>query len=70
MRDPKRIYKFCNELASMWSSVPDLRFGQLIEILRTEAKRDGFDPFVMEDDEALEYISMKMKKISGRYVYG
>lgn len=31
MRDPSRIYKFCNELAKTWSeNAPDMRFGQLM----------------------------------------
>ena len=31
MRDPKRIRKFCNELADLWESkCPDLRFGQIM----------------------------------------
>lgn len=31
MKDPKRIRKFCNELADLWESkCPDLRFGQIM----------------------------------------
>lgn len=31
MRDPNRIYKFCNELANIWvTKCPDWRFGQLM----------------------------------------
>ena len=30
MRDPKRIYPFCTELAALWSNWPDLRFGQIM----------------------------------------
>ena len=48
MRDPNRIYEFCNELAEIWSKVPDWRFGQLvINVL-------GPDPFYMEDDRAMK----------------
>ena len=48
MRDKNRIYEFCNELAEIWSKVPDWRFGQLvINVL-------GPYPFYMEDDRAMK----------------
>ena len=51
MRDPKRIRKFCNQLADIWESrCPDWRFGQLIMNVLTE------DPFYIEDDEMMEII--------------
>ena len=54
MRDPKRIYKFCNELAEIWTTqCPDWRFGQLIEnVLRV----DGRLPFFIEDNDMMEMI--------------
>ena len=49
MRDPKRIRKFCNQLADIWESqCPDCRFGQLIMNVLTK------DPFYIEDDEMME----------------
>lgn len=50
MRDPDRIYEFCNTLASVWSKYPDMRFGQLIVNVL------GVDPFYIEDDKSLELI--------------
>ena len=49
MRDPARIYKFCNKLAECWSKVPDWRFGQLICNVWGE-ELNGMDPFFPEDD--------------------
>ena len=51
MRDPNRIYKFCNELATIWSEVPDWRFGQLICNVFGEFERD---PFFYEEDEMMK----------------
>lgn len=54
MRDPARIYKFCNELAECWSKVPDWRFGQLLcNVLGAEMP--GKDLFFPEDDEMIGY---------------
>ena len=51
MRDPKRIRKFCDQLAEIWESqCPDWRFGQLFMNVLTR------DPFYMEDDEMMETI--------------
>ena len=52
MRDPKRIRKFCNQLATIWETqCPDWRFGQLIVNI---CRDQGNDPFYTEDDEMLE----------------
>ena len=48
MRDPKRIQKFCNQLAEIWSKVPDWRFGQLVVNVL------GRDAFYIEDDRAMK----------------
>lgn len=51
MRDPKRIKKFCDELAEIWEAqCPDWRFGQLMcNVLGS----DGLDPFFKEEDKML-----------------
>ncbi len=55
MRDPDRIYPFCMEFAKLWSTVPDLRFGQLItNIIREYMSETGADPFYVEDDEFMK----------------
>lgn len=52
MRDPKRIKKFCDELAEIWESqCPDWRFGQLICNVISEEIRH--DPFYIEDGEMM-----------------
>lgn len=64
MRDPKRIDKFCRQLASIWKMVPDWRFGQLIFNAFSEMK---MDPFYKEDDDMLEYLENYVKKNSPYY---
>lgn len=52
MRNPDRIYKFCNELAKLWAdNVPDWRFGQLIcNVFGTLNE----DPFFPEEDRMIK----------------
>ena len=56
MRDPKRIQAFCNQLADMWRTVPDWRFGQLIVNLLRAFDETGQDLFFVEDEELLRFI--------------
>lgn len=57
MRDPNRIYKFCNQLATVWATQKtDLRFGQLVEFIFQKLKEEGKDPFYMEEDEMMTAI--------------
>jgi hypothetical protein len=52
MRDPKRIYDFCNKLAAIWATeCPDWRFGQLICNVFSATTND---PFFFEEDEMIE----------------
>ncbi len=53
MRNPKRIENLLDKLKELWLSAPDLRFGQLIFILKQKSKIDMFE---IEDDEWLEII--------------
>lgn len=49
MRDPNRIYNFCNELANIWlTQCPDWRFGQLLNNVIGNT-----DCFYIEEDEML-----------------
>ena len=51
MRDPNRIYKFCNELAKYWITYcPDWRFGQLVENIRASEFK-GKMLFYVDDDK-------------------
>ncbi len=38
MRDPSRIFIILNKIGNIWIKNPDLRFGQLIEILTNDCK--------------------------------
>ena len=63
-RDPKRISPFCNQFATLWAAVPDLRFGQFALNVFEFIKNDcGSDPFYLEDEQMIqkfrEYISAK-----------
>lgn len=52
MRNPKRIYEFCNRLADIWATeCPDWRFGQLICNVFGTASHD---PFFHEEKEMIE----------------
>lgn len=52
MRDPNRIYDFCNKLATLWATnAPDLRFGQLVYNVFSTC---GYDPFFAEEDEMMK----------------
>lgn len=53
MRDPKRIYEFCNKLATIWATeCPDWRFGQLIcNVFGAK----GADPWYLEEDEMIKW---------------
>jgi hypothetical protein len=56
-RDPKRIRKFCNQLATEWEKNPDLRFGQFImNVLGKVGADTKRDVFFIEDDEMMEAI--------------
>lgn len=56
MRDPTRIYKFCNELATIWAEkAPDWRFGQLMMNVLGEMASTGRDPFFPEEEEMVEF---------------
>ncbi len=59
MRNPKRIRRFCNELADLWESkCPDLRFGQIMAYVSSKCG----DPFYTEDEELMN----QLKKIFER----
>ena len=56
MRNPDRIYKFCNELANIWAiKCPDWRFGQLVMNVLGEMQAGGRDPFFPEEEEMMKF---------------
>lgn len=62
MRDSKRIRKFCNKLAELWETCPDLRFGQLVTIVFNSGDVSKTDPFYIEDDEMLKHFQNYLSK--------
>jgi hypothetical protein len=54
MRNPNRIPEFLEVLQKCWETVPDWRFGQLIENLKRGI--DRADLFYIEDDDFLNYL--------------
>ena len=68
MRNPNRIKPYCDALATLWQTAPDLRLSQLMETLMNawEARR-GSSAFYAEDEEflafAFEYLNEITKSI-------
>jgi hypothetical protein len=62
VRDPKRINRIINQLKGLWMSHPDLRFFQLVEIMRQrmgdaiylETGKLLEDLFYIEDEDLLD----------------
>ena len=54
MRDIKRLAPILNELAEIWYTVPDQRFGQLVENFKRFTEVE--DLFYIEDDKMLEVL--------------
>ena len=62
MRNPDRISETLKELEKFWKQVPDWRLGQVISNLSYEIMGAN-DPFYTEDDELLELLRQKNKKL-------
>ena len=68
MRDPNRIFPFCNIFASFWQTYyPDLRFWQVINVIALyfEDKHLRYDPFYAEEKDwrkAIELAIEDMKR--------
>lgn len=60
MRDPKRIRKFCNELADIWEeNCPDWRFGQLLVNVIDR------DPWFLEEDDMMRLFRQRFHMEGG-----
>jgi hypothetical protein len=51
MRDPNRITPFVKKFEEIWKNHPDLRFGQIVDILIATT---GKNQFYVEDDVVLQ----------------
>lgn len=52
MRNPDRIFPFCNRLAAFWQTyVPDFRFAQVVSLIAGHMENDYYkrDPFYAEE---------------------
>jgi uncharacterized protein YihD (DUF1040 family) len=52
VRDPKRIEKVLSMVRNVWLENPDLRFFQVVEILKSQVGQE--DCFYIEDETLLE----------------
>ncbi len=55
MKKPDRIDAFCDLLKILWKQKPDLRFGQIIEGIKTQNQIE--DLFYTPDDEFKKLLS-------------
>lgn len=65
MRNPDRIDQFGDELKTIWHQVPDWRFSQLmINAMGNYVQEHGCDPFYVEDEKFLAYLSDYVRRFS------
>ena len=66
MRDPDRIEKMLDRIEELWDKYPDLRLGQLIMIIVSQADRfksvANPDIFNIEDDEMMTLMDKMLYK--------
>lgn len=54
MRDPNRIDIILGQIGIVWKQYPDLRLGQLIEVMKAYTDNPLVDTFYIEDDELIQ----------------
>lgn len=66
MRNPKRIKPYCDALATLWQTVPDLRLAQLMyTLINAWEVRRGSSAFYAEDEEFLTFALQYLNEITG-----
>jgi len=66
MRNPKRIKPYCDALATLWQTVPDLRLTQFMYTLMNGWKeKHGSDAFYVEDEAFLAFCLEYLNEITG-----
>lgn len=68
MRDINRIAPFMDLLQECWLKFPDLRFGQLIEVIFKDYDKSAF--FNFEEGQATLIIKKFMVENEGKYING
>lgn len=64
MRDEKRIQPFLKKFEEVWKQNPDLRFGQLVDILQGDNHPES-ELFYLEDEKFLEALERFTEKHKG-----
>ena len=66
MRNPKRIKPYCDALATLWQTVPDLRLTQFMyTMMNGWKKKHSSDAFYAEDEEFLAFCLEYLNEITG-----
>lgn len=66
MRDPKRIRPYCEAVATIWESVPDWRFSQLmINAMLAYHNKYGHDAFYVEDKDFIKFLNDFIREATG-----
>ena len=60
MRNPERIEKVMNIVERIWKKEPDLRFGQIINVIDSLSDDDVFH---LEDDKMIELLKQFEKSL-------
>ena len=60
MRDPNRIAHLSVLLGRLWKRNPDLRFAQIVELLKSKLGTD--DMFYIEDDDLIKLMERMVDK--------
>ena len=75
MRDPRRIKRICEKLCIIWESMPDQRFGQLLEneirfnqLFPFDYRESQLVPFLwgQEDDKTEEMLDRIIAKMNSK----
>ena len=75
MRDPRRIKRICEKLCIIWESMPDQRFGQLLEnkirfnqLFPSDYRESQLVPFLwgQEDDKTEEILDRIIAELNNK----
>jgi hypothetical protein len=66
MFEKERIQPFINKLEELWTQYPDLRFGQVVNMLQKHIRRDLYNT---TDAEWLNEIENELIRVEARKIY-
>lgn len=61
-RDPERIPELLSVLEEYWREHPDIRLGQLLTIMASDAGHGDGDPFYLEDSELERILRRRLEE--------